>query len=63
VTNLKSRFLTAIGHVCSVGQSPAAAFDQLRVRNPDAFPVPRCNESFLDACAGVVRTHEAQVAS
>lgn len=60
--DLKLRFLDAIGYVCSAGsagESPAQAFDRLRVENPDAFPVPRCNESFLDACAEVARTHEA----
>lgn len=57
--NLKSRFLTAIGYVCKADESPAQVFDRLRVSNPDAFPVPRCDESFLDACADVVRAHEA----
>ena len=56
--DLKLRFLDAIGYVCSAGESPAQAFDRLRVENPDAFPVPRCNESFLDTCAEVARTHE-----
>ena len=49
--HLKSRFLAVLGYVCAAGESPAQAFDRLRVTNPDAFPVPRCNESFLDACA------------
>jgi hypothetical protein len=63
VTNLKSRFLAAIGHVCAANESPAAAFDQLRIKNPDTFPVPRCTESFLEACAEVVRMWEAPVRS
>ena len=59
MTDLKSRFLAAISYVCAAGESPAQAFDRLRVENPDVFPVPRGNESFLDACAEVARTHEA----
>lgn len=58
--DLKTRFLVTIGYVCAADESPAQAFDRLRVANPDAFPVPRCNESFLDACADVARTHENQ---
>lgn len=58
--DLKSRFLAAIGHVCAVGESPAQAFERLRHTNPNAFPVPRGNESFLDACADVVRANETQ---
>jgi hypothetical protein len=61
--DLKSRFLAAIGHVCAVGESPAQAFDRLRVETPDAFPVPRSHESFLDACAEVVHEHEADDAA
>lgn len=57
--DLKSRFLAAIGHACKADESPEQAFDRLRLSNPDAFPVPRCNESFLEACADVVRTYEA----
>jgi hypothetical protein len=60
VKDLKTRFLAAIGYVCAAGQSPAEAFDRLRVTNPNAFPVPRGNESFLAACADVVRSHEAR---
>ena len=58
--DLKSRFLAAIGYVCAAGESPAEAFDRLRVDNPDAFPVPRGSESFLEACAEVVSKHEAR---
>lgn len=58
--DLKSRFLAAIGHVYSVGESSAEAFDRLRVANPDAFPVPRGSASFLDTCADVVRNHETR---
>lgn len=58
MTNLKSRFLDAIGYVCASGESPAQAFDRLRAANPDAFPIPRCTQSFNDACAEVVLTHE-----
>ena len=60
--DLKSRFLAAIGYVCAADESPAQAFDRLRLRgeNPDAFPVPRGSESFLDACAEVVSKHEAR---
>ena len=61
--DLKSRFLAAIGYVCAADESPAQAFARLRVENPDAFPVPRCDESFLDACAEVARTHEANNAT
>ena len=56
--DLKSRFLAAIGYVYAAGESPNEAFARLRSDNPDAFPVPRGNESFLDACADVVRAHE-----
>lgn len=56
--DLKSRFLTTIGYVCAAGESPNMAFAHLRSENPDAFPVPRCDESFLEACAEVVRSHE-----
>ena len=58
--DLKSRFLDAIGYVCAAGESPAQAFDRLRIHNPDAFPIPRGRESFLDACAEVVSKHEAR---
>ena len=58
--NLKSRFLDAIGYVCAAGETPAQAFDRLHATNPDAFPVPRGSESFLDACADVVSKHEAR---
>lgn len=56
--DLKSRFLAAIGHVVATGASPAQAFERLRRTNPDAFPVSRDTQSFLDACANVVRSHE-----
>jgi len=59
--DLKSRFLAAIDHGCAAGDSPAQAFDRLRVDNPDVFPIPRGRESFLEACAEVVRAHEAHV--
>lgn len=55
---MKDRYLAAIGYVCAAGESPAQAFDRLRIENPDAFPVPRCSESVLDACAEVVRNSE-----
>ncbi len=58
MNDLKSRFLAAIGYVCAAGESPSEAFARLRGENPDAFPVPRCDESLLDACADVVRAHE-----
>lgn len=57
--DLKSRFLDAIGYVISTTESPAQAFERLRLTNPDAFPVPRDTQSFLDACAEVVLAHEA----
>lgn len=56
--DLKIRFLAAIGYVCSADESPNEAFARLRVENPDAFPVPRCNESILDAIGEVVTRHE-----
>ena len=52
---VKDRYLAAIGYVCAAGESPTQAFDRLRIENPDAFPVPRCSESVLEACAEVVR--------
>lgn len=58
MTNLKTRFLAAVGYVCAEYESPAEAFARLRVENPDLFPVPRCTESLLEACAEVVRRHE-----
>ena len=61
--DLKIRFLAAIGYVCAADESPAQAFDRLRIKNPDAFPVPREYESFNDACAAVARTHEARTAT
>jgi hypothetical protein len=57
--DLKSRYLAAIDHVIATGESPAQAFERLRRTNPDAFPVPRDTQSFLDACAEVVLAHEA----
>jgi hypothetical protein len=56
--DLKSRFLATLGYVYAEGESPDMAFARLRAENPDAFPVPRCDESFLEACAEVVRAHE-----
>lgn len=61
--NLKLRYLTAIGYVCAEYESAVEAFDRLRVENPDAFPVPREYESFLEACADVVRAHETHNAT
>jgi len=58
VTNLKTRFLATVGYVCAGHESPAEAFARLRTANPDLFPVPRGNESFLEACAEVVLRHE-----
>ena len=58
--DLKSRYLAAIDHVVAGHESPAQAFDRLRITNPDAFPVPRCTQSFLDACAEVVLAHESR---
>jgi hypothetical protein len=58
MTNLKTRFLVAVGYVCAEHEAPAEAFARLRASNPDLFPVPRCTESLLEACAEVVRRHE-----
>lgn len=58
--DLKSRYLAAIGYVVAGGESPAQAFERLRTTNPDAFPVPRDTQSFLDACAEVVLAYEAE---
>ena len=57
-TNLKGRFLAAIGHVPADQEAAAEAFDRLRVTNPDIFPVPRGTESFWDAIYEVVTRHE-----
>ena len=56
--DLKSRFLAAIGYVVASHESPAQAFERLRLTNPDLFPSPRDTQSFLDACAEVVLAHE-----
>lgn len=57
-TNLKGRFLAAIGHVPVGQESAAVTFDRLRATNPDIFPVPRATESFWDAIYEVVTRHE-----
>jgi len=57
-TNLKGRFLAAIGHVPTDQESAAEVFDHLRATSPDLFPVPRATESFWDAIYEVVRRHE-----
>jgi len=58
-SNLRGRFLAAIGHVPAAHESAANAFDRLRAVSPDLFPVPRSTESFWDAIAEVVAHHEA----
>jgi len=57
-TNLKGRFLAAIGHVPAGQESAAEVFDRLRATNPDLFPVPRATESFWDAIYEAVCRHE-----
>lgn len=57
--NLKCRFLAVVGYALSANESPAMAFDRLRVESPDLFPVPRETESFWDAVAEVVARSEA----
>ncbi len=49
-TNIKGRFLAAIGYVCKEDESAIAAFDRLLRDNPNAFPVPREYESLLMMC-------------
>ena len=57
-TNLKGRFLAAIGHVLADQESAAEVFDHLRATSLDLFPVPRSTESFWDAIYEAVRRHE-----
>jgi hypothetical protein len=60
-SNLKGRFLAAIGHVPAAHESAAEAFDRLRETTPDLFPVPRGTESFWDAIDEVVGHYEGKL--
>ena len=53
-SNLKGRFLAAIGHVPAAHESADKAFDALRATSPDLFPVPRGSESFWDVISEVL---------
>ncbi len=46
---LKKQWLDHIGYMVREDESPAMAFDRLRVENPDFLPAPRQNESLWDA--------------